>query len=110
MDNENTVVVNSENFSAFTAAGDKLVLVDFWAKWCGPCRAVAPLLSKLADEYQEKIVIGKVNIDENKELTLKNNVASIPTIQLYKGGEIVASIIGAQPYEVFKEAVEKFAS
>jgi len=70
-------------------------LVDFWAEWCGPCKMIAPVIDQLADEYQGKIKIGKVNVDDNQELAMKYQVMSIPTLIIFKNGKPVDQIIGA---------------
>jgi len=108
MDNENVVVLNSGNYKEFVTANDKLTLVDFWARWCLPCRAVAPILSDLAEKYADKIKIGKLDIDENNDIAGMHGITSIPTILVFKGGEVVETIIGARPYDDFKNVVEKY--
>ena len=84
-------------FEADVLQNDKPVLVDFWAPWCGPCRAVAPVLEELAVQHADKIDIVKLNTDENPLITARYNVTSLPTIAVYAGGEMVKSVIGAKP-------------
>ena len=109
MDSENIIVVSNTNFDKLTANEDKLVIVDFWAPWCGPCRMITPILEQLAEEYPNKIIIGKLNIDEQPELAEKYRISSIPTIQFYKGGRLVDSLIGTRPYHAFKAIVDRYA-
>jgi thioredoxin 1 len=89
--------VTDNNFAADVLASDKPVLVDFWAAWCGPCRLVAPILEEIATEYAEKLTVAKLNVDENPQTAMQYGVTSIPTINVYRGGEVVKSIIGARP-------------
>jgi thioredoxin 1 len=91
------VVVNESNFEAEVLRSEVPVLVDFWAEWCGPCKVVGPILSEIADEYQGKLKIGKLNVDENAGLTQQYNVLSIPTMKFFKHGQIVGEIVGAAP-------------
>ena len=96
-----TTAVTESSFEQEVLQSDKAVIVDFWAEWCGPCHAVAPVLDRIADDHSLRIV--KVNIDEEPSLAQKYGIVSIPTIMLFRGGEPAAAAIGAQP----KSAIEK---
>ncbi|WP_137119516.1 thioredoxin [Segeticoccus rhizosphaerae] len=85
------------NFEADVLQNDKTVLVDFWAPWCGPCRAVAPILEELAQEHADKIEVIKLNTDENPAITAKYGITGIPTMNVYQGGEVVKTLVGALP-------------
>ena len=86
--------VDDKNFKEKVLEADKPVLCDFWAEWCGPCKQISPILSELAEDYKEKILIAKVNIDENPEVPSNYGVMSIPTLILFKDGKSVSSQIG----------------
>ena len=90
----NTIELNKENFIE-TVGSNKPVLVDYWAEWCGPCKMVAPILEEVASDMSEKLTIGKVDVDANQELAAQLNIMSIPTLILFKDGEIVDQAIGA---------------
>lgn len=90
-------VVTDETFDAEVLSAEGLVLVDFWAPWCGPCRQVAPVLEEIADEYSEVLSIVKLNTDENPESTTRYGIVSIPTLNVYSAGELVKSLVGARP-------------
>ena len=90
----NTIELNKENFTE-TVGSNKPVLVDYWADWCGPCKMVAPILEEVASDMSEKLTVGKVDVDANQELAAQLNIMSIPTLILFKDGEIVDQAIGA---------------
>ena len=92
------------NFEEEVLKSDKPVLIDFWAVWCGPCRMIAPIVEELATEYEGKVKIGKLDVDSNQQTSIKFGVRSIPTILIFKNGEIKETIIGAVPK---KNIVEK---
>jgi thioredoxin 1 len=96
-----------ENFDNEALQSDLPVIVDFWAAWCGPCRMIAPIIEDLADEYNGKAKIGKLDVDENQQTAIKYGVRSIPTVLFFKGGEIKDTIIGAVPKQVFVEKLTK---
>jgi thioredoxin 1 len=89
--------VTDATFADEVIGSDLPVLVDFWAEWCGPCHRIAPVLDELATEYQGRVRIVKLNADENPETAKKYNVLSLPTLSMFRGGEVVSQVIGAQP-------------
>jgi thioredoxin 1 len=97
MASENVVVFTDANFDREVLQSDIPVLVDFWATWCAPCKAIAPLVDAVADEYVGKVKVGKVNVDENQAIPGKFGVRGIPTLILFKGGAVVEQIVGAVP-------------
>lgn len=100
-----TIELTDSNFEEVINSG-KPVLVDFWAEWCGPCKMIGPVVEELANEYEGKAVIGKVNVDENPALSGKFGVRSIPTLLVFKGGEIVDKQIGAVPKGVLSKKLD----
>lgn len=99
--------ITDSNFEEVVLNSDKVVLVDFWAEWCGPCRALSPIIDELHNEYGETAIIGKVNVDENPELSTKYNIRSIPTILFFKEGEIKETIIGAVSKQGLKSIIDQ---
>lgn len=97
MASEKVINLTVDNFEDEVENSSLPVLVDFWASWCGPCRMIAPIVDQLADEFDGKIKIAKLNVDENRELAIRFSVMSIPTLLLFKDGEVVNQLIGARP-------------
>jgi len=89
--------VTDSSFEQDVLNSEKTILVDFWAEWCGPCRAVGPILDQIAAEHSEKIEIVKLNVDENPQTAAKYQITSIPAMKVYQGGEVVKTVIGAKP-------------
>lgn len=108
MSNEKVITLNSDNFDDQVLKGTGVILVDFWAPWCGPCRMVGPIVDELASEYDGKAAFGKVNVDENESLSMKYQVMSIPTLLLFKNGQLVDKLVGAHPKDAFEDLLEKY--
>jgi thioredoxin 1 len=89
--------VTDQTFDTEVLMSDKPVVVDFWAEWCGPCRMVSPILEEISDEHADKITVVKLNVDENPQIAASYRITSIPTLNVYSGGEVVKQIIGAKP-------------
>jgi thioredoxin 1 len=107
MASEKIVVLTKNSFEEEVIKSDKPVLIDFWAQWCGPCRAVAPIMEELADEFDGRAKIAKVNVDEEGELAAQFRIMSIPTVMLFKGGKTVDKIIGARAKTEFASLLDK---
>ncbi|XRQ07298.1 thioredoxin [Actinomadura welshii] len=100
--------VTDADFASEVLDNDKPVLVDFWAEWCGPCRMVAPILEEISEEHGDKIDIVKLNIDENPKVPQQYGVMQIPTMNVYKGGEVVKQIMGAKPKAALLKDLAEF--
>ena len=99
--------VTDQSFEQEVLQADTPAIIDFWAEWCGPCRAIAPIVSELAAEYGDRVKIVKMDIDSNPATPGRYNVRAIPTVLAFKGGQVVGQISGARPRADFKEMVEK---
>jgi thioredoxin 1 len=97
-------------FQKDVLGNDKPVVVDFWAPWCGPCKVVGPTIEELAKDYAGKVVVGKMNVDENPQAAGQYGIMSIPTVMVFKGGKPVKSLVGAQSKETYKKAIDEAIS
>ncbi len=104
----NIQAVTDADFAQVVLAADKPVVVDFWAEWCGPCRQVQPILNEIADEHGESITVVKMNVDENPQTPAQYRVTGIPTMNVYSGGEVVKSIVGARPKAALLDQLGEF--
>ncbi|MBX3094616.1 MAG: thioredoxin [Cryobacterium sp.] len=100
--------VTEATFNAEVLEAEGTVLVDFWAEWCGPCRAVSPILDQIGEEHSDKIRVVKLNVDDNPELAMKYQITSIPAMKVYRGGEVVKTIIGAKPKPALEADLAEF--
>ncbi len=98
--------ITDANFEEVVLKSDKPVLVDFWAAWCGPCRMVGPVIEEISNDYSEKAVVGKVDIDSNQEYAAKYGVRNIPTVLVFHNGEIVGRQVGVAPKNTYTEAID----
>ena len=101
---------NDQNFEVEVLKSESIVVVDFWADWCAPCRAVSPSIEKLASEFGDEIKFGKLDIDANPSTTAMYGISSIPAIVIFKDGQIIESLVGVRPYERYQHAVQQLAT
>jgi thioredoxin 1 len=104
------VTLTQENFAQLVLQSPAPVLVDFWAEWCGPCKMIAPLLDELADEYDGKVKVGKVNVDEQQALAAEYGVRAIPTLLVFQNGQVADQIVGARSKRDFKASLDRVAA
>jgi len=107
---ENIVMANETNFQQEVLSSLQPVLVDFWAEWCGPCKMIAPVLDELATEYDGKVKIAKVNIDDNQNLAAQFRVTAIPTLLIFKNGQVTEQMVGAKSKRDLKASLDKAAA
>jgi len=107
MAGKNTMVFTDQNFESEVLKADKPVLVDFWAEWCAPCRMMAPTVEALAEEYATRAKVGKLNVDENQSVTARYQIRGIPTLLVFKNGEIQEQYVGAASKDVIVKMLER---
>jgi len=98
------------NFQQEVLQSDKVTLIDLWAEWCGPCRAMTPIVEDLATQYKDRVVVGKLNVDDNPEVPTNYNVRGIPTFLLFKNGELKEKIVGMQSKQYLQNKIESYLS
>ena len=103
----NTIEFTDQSFNIEVVQADIPVLIDFWAAWCGPCKAIAPVIEEIAIEYDGKVKVGKLDVDQNQKTAMEYGVRSIPTILIIKSGEVVSQIVGAVPKENIIKALDE---
>jgi len=106
MASENVLELTDQNFEAEVLKSDKPVLVDFWAEWCQPCRMLTPTIEKLAKDYAGKLKVGKVDTDANRDVSMRFGISAIPTVILFKNGQIAQKFVGLRQEKDFKEAID----
>jgi thioredoxin 1 len=106
----NTITFNGDNFDDEVIGSSAPVLVDFWAEWCQPCKALGPVIDAIADDYEGRVKVGKVDIDSNQAMTVKFNITSIPTVVIFQDGEIKERFVGSRSKEDFAEALDRIVA
>lgn len=107
MANSEVVELTDSNFESEILQSDVPALVDFWAVWCGPCKQIAPTVDALAGEYKGKIKVGKLNVDDHMQVPQKYGIRSIPTLLIFKGGQVVSQVVGAVPRSKLEDELKK---
>ncbi len=105
-----TKIISDSNFESEVLKSTKPVLIDFWAEWCGPCRMVGPIVEQLAEEYNGKVMIGKVNVDENPAIASQYGIRSIPSLLVFSNGKVEEQIVGAVPKSRLQNSLNKYIS
>ena len=100
--------INDDSFDSEVLTADKPVLVDFWATWCGPCRMLGPIIEEVAADFEGKAVVGKVDVDNNQQVSVDYGIRNIPTVLIFKNGEVVDKIVGVAPKEVIAEKLNSY--
>ncbi len=101
-----TIEITDANYGETVEKSDKPVIIDFWAEWCGPCRMVGPIVEELAEDYKDQIVVGKIDVDNNPEVTSKFGIRNIPTVIFVKNGEIIDKQVGAVPKSTLEDKLK----
>ena len=102
------IKVDEQNFENEVLKSDLPVMVDFWAEWCGPCKILGPIVSEIANDYQGKLKVGKLNVDENNTLAMRYGVMSIPTLKFFRAGKPVGELVGAAPKSAVESEIKKY--
>ena len=103
---DNVTEFNDQNFEAEVLKSDKPVLVDFWAEWCMPCRMLAPTIEKIATDYAGKVMVGKIDTDSNRDVSIRYGISAIPTVILFRNGQVAQKFVGLRQEKEFKEVLD----
>ncbi|KFC19793.1 thioredoxin [Chryseobacterium sp. FH1] len=102
------VEITDQSFQEAVLNSDKPVLVDFWAAWCGPCRMLGPIIEEIAEDFEGRAIVGKVDVDNNQQISVDYGIRNIPTVLIFKNGEVVDKIVGVSPKEVIAEKLNSY--